>query len=89
MSYHHTDQSRETEETALPDVEIFHIARAVPYDECPACDPEAPNFETHTGEHVGYYYALGFPGCLWDSEPIGPFKTEAVALEAARESAGF
>tara|TARA_R100001132_G_C3208517_1_gene52526 strand:- start:319 stop:528 length:210 start_codon:yes stop_codon:yes gene_type:complete len=33
----------------------------------------------------GYYYAYGFPGCLHDSEPVGPFKTEQEALNDARE----
>jgi len=37
----------------------------------------------------GYFYAFGFPGCLWDSDPVGPFDTEAEALQNARESAGF
>ena len=33
----------------------------------------------------GFYYAYGFPGCLHDSDPEGPFKTEQEALEDARE----
>jgi hypothetical protein len=40
------------------------------------------------GEGIGWYYAFGFPGCLWDGEPIGPFNSEAEALAAAREDAG-
>ena len=71
MSYHYTNQSRETEETALPDVEVFWDRGG------------------HPGGPPGYYYAFGFPGCLWGSEPVGPFETEAEALEAAREDAGF
>lgn len=33
----------------------------------------------------GWYYWHCFPGCLPDSEPIGPFATEAEALADARE----
>jgi hypothetical protein len=31
----------------------------------------------------GWYWAPGQPGCLWDGEPMGPFNTEAEALEDA------
>ena len=34
----------------------------------------------------GFYYAYGFPGCLHDSDPVGPFNTEQEALEDARKS---
>ena len=33
----------------------------------------------------GYFYWYRFPGCLPDSEPVGPFETKAEALAAARE----
>ena len=33
----------------------------------------------------GFYYAYGFPGCLHDSDEVGPFKTEQEALDDARE----
>lgn len=35
----------------------------------------------------GWFYAYGFPGCLHDSCPFGPFKTYAAAVEAAQEGA--
>ena len=38
-----------------------------------------------TYKQRGFYYAYGFPGCLHDSEPVGPFKTQDEALENARE----
>jgi len=34
----------------------------------------------------GYYWHSCFPGCLPDSDPIGPFETEEEAIEDARES---
>lgn len=33
----------------------------------------------------GWYYWYCFPGCLPDSDPIGPFDSEADALADARE----
>ena len=34
----------------------------------------------------GWFYWFCFPGCLPDSEPIGPFDTKAEALKDAQES---
>lgn len=33
----------------------------------------------------GYYYTFCFPGCLPDSEPVGPFDSPEDALEDAQE----
>lgn len=33
----------------------------------------------------GFYWQACFPGCLPDSEPVGPFKSYAAALEDARQ----
>jgi len=33
----------------------------------------------------GWYWRSCFPGCLPDSDPVGPFETEAEALADARE----
>ena len=32
----------------------------------------------------GFYWQACFPGCLPDSEPVGPFSSYAAALEDAR-----
>lgn len=34
----------------------------------------------------GWYWRACFPGCLPDSDPIGPFRSEAAAIRDARES---
>lgn len=54
-------------------------------------DPHAlPNIEIwythklHKGIS-GYFYAFGFPGCLHDGDPVGPFTTEQEALDDARK----
>jgi hypothetical protein len=38
-----------------------------------------------TCNHVGWYWQACFPGCLPDSDPSGPFATEAEALADALE----
>ena len=70
----YSDPSRESNPHALPDVEVFHS------DDCffePGDDAmnSAP----------GWYWWSCFPGCLPDSEPIGPFETEAAALADAQD----
>lgn len=59
-------------------------------------DPHAlPDVDVFYGKRltetdpVGWHYAFGNPGCLDDSDPCGPYDTEAEALAAAREAAGF
>ena len=78
MSMEYSDPSRESEGTALPDVEIFLGA-----DYCAACEGE----DTEHLEHDKFYYWYCFPGCLPDSDPIGPFDTEDEALADAQADA--
>lgn len=53
-----------------------------------------PDMETYhltsdeAGGSGGWYYHYCFPGCLPDSDPFGPYRSEAEALEAARADAG-
>lgn len=70
MSYIYSDPGRALDPHALPDVEVFYATAA----EC---------IEFGTG--AGWYYWFCFPGCLPDSDPIGPFETEASAVAAAQE----
>ena len=93
MSYFYSDPSRESDEHSLPDVEVFFTF----FGEC-GCT-ETPGFadtmrgviecpecgDSYHASDSGYFYAFGFPGCLWDSDPVGPFDTEAAALEDIRE----
>jgi hypothetical protein len=32
---------------------------------------------------AGWYWCAGFPGCVWDGEPTGPFASSRQALEDA------
>ncbi len=43
----------------------------------------------HGDEGMRYWYQYGFPGCMHESDPVGPFDTEQEALAAAREDAGY
>lgn len=68
MSQHYSDPSREGDPHALPDVEVFYT-------------------KGQSGEwelEPGWYWWACFPGCLPDSDPNGPFATEAEALADAQ-----
>jgi hypothetical protein len=79
MSQHYSDPSRADDPRALPDVEVF-------YDDADIMNGHARNFDGN-GDPVqaGWYYWYCFPGCLPDSDAIGPFATEQEAIEAAQE----
>lgn len=67
---------------ALPDVEVFWLHQEDLEREWPEW---LADVERDPNVQHGAYYAYGSPGCLWDSDPVGPFTTEAEALAAARE----
>jgi hypothetical protein len=69
MTQAYSDPSRELDPHALPDIEIFYSS-----------DVNGTGFT-----EPGWYWWACFPGCLPNSDPIGPFKTEAEALEDARQ----
>ena len=79
MPYYYSNPEREQDPHALPDVEIFHMTDEQALE---ALSQSAYGFDAEPG----YFYAFGFPGCLWDSDPVGPFETEEEALKEARES---
>ena len=70
----YSDPERETDEYALPDIEVFHVG---PNSEMRNMFPEGDDF-------IGWYWWSCFPGCLPDGEPNGPFATEAEALADAQ-----
>lgn len=50
-------------------------------------DPHAlPDVEVfyQAEEEPGWYFWFCFPGCLPDSDPIGPYRTKRAAIAAAR-----
>jgi hypothetical protein len=81
MTQAYSDPSRASDPYALPDVEVFYTTKA---------DAMAHNAYGCTSRYdAGWYYWFCFPGCLPDSDPIGPYTTEAEALAAAQEEASW
>jgi len=80
--YIYSDTEREEEEHALPNVEVFY---ATQFD----CDEWNTNMseEEDFSYTPGWYYAYGFIGCLWDSEPYGPYESEEEAINAVQNEA--
>ena len=90
MSQHYSEPSRESDAYALPDIETFYMDirdfqdadRDIwMYDRLVETDGDYPAIL------VGWYWQACFPGCLPDSDPMGPFDTEADAVADAQESA--
>lgn len=90
MAYEYSDPTRENEPHAQPDVEVFEESYC-PYHGVLSgrsmkkidCDSGGEGECPDPGS--GYFYAFGSPGCLWDSDPEGPFNSYSEALTAARE----
>ena len=67
----YSNPERENDPHALPDVEVWQHTHH--HKECPE------------GCELGWYWQSCFPGCLPDSEPMGPFATQAEALADAQQ----
>ena len=100
MPYEYSDPTRESEPHALTNVEVFgaYSHQCVECSDgpiplspdyygliyvkgaCPTCGGSVRCTDTA----MYYFYAFGFPGCLWDSDPVGPFDTYEAALADAR-----
>jgi hypothetical protein len=94
MAYHYSDPGKEDNPYALPDIEVFEVVDATPYDECPACQSEEtergvwkPNHDDHCRKHTGWYWWMCSPGYMPNGEADGPFSSEEAALGAARADA--
>lgn len=78
MAQHYSDPSRESDPHALPNIETFYWS--------PADAREQAERASGDMTEPGWYYWYCLPGCLPDSDPIGPFDTEQEALDDAREN---
>ena len=78
MSYIYSDTERETEEHALPNIQVFYM------DDDQAL--EMAEFGTAYGmdAEAGWYWWSCFPGCMPDGDPMGPFETENEAIADAQ-----
>lgn len=83
----YSNPKRAEDPYALPDVEVWYIGKRT-LRQCPLCyDEQDQEMHEHTESHLGWYWQSCFPGCLPDSEPNGPFATEAEALADAQANA--
>jgi hypothetical protein len=81
MGYIYSDQEREAEEHALPNVEVFGVSQLEVNFNLENLD----HADENTITEAGWYWQSGFPGCLPDSDqPSGPFATEAEAIADAQ-----
>jgi hypothetical protein len=101
MSQHYSNPNRESETYSLPDVETF-LGRVTECQNCGTggclidgsqiSDVDCPECGKRrikvTDTKRQWFYWFCFPGCLPDSDPIGPFATEDEAIADARENAG-
>lgn len=89
MAYHYSNPKRQSNQHALPNIEVWqhhHIGPNALFPE-PHCEPSLAVLVDDDGECLGagWYWQACFPGHLPDGEPSGPFETEALALEDARD----
>ena len=81
MAQIYSDPSRESEPYALPNVEVFGVSQMeVNYNLA-----NLDHADEYTITEPGWYWWSCFPGCLPDSDPFGPFATEAEAIADAQE----
>ena len=81
MSYIYSDPERETEEHALPDMEVFYVSQLETIYNLDNLD----HADEYTITQPGWYWWSCFPGCLPDGDPMGPFETENEAIADAQD----
>ena len=74
----YSNPQRESNPHALPDIEVFYMS-ANEIRVCSWFDDDGNDLES------GYYWQSCFPGCIPDSEPMGPFATKEEALADAQD----
>ena len=93
MAYHYQNSDQKDEPYVLPSIEVFY-SQYWRYDDLDGeshvvfYEADLPPEDQYDAEYLttgyGWFYASGFPGCLWDSDPVGPYSSESAALYAAR-----
>jgi hypothetical protein len=78
----YSDPTRENDTYALTDVEVFSVSPL----EAAYNRMNADHGNEFTIYEAGWYFWYCFPGCLPDSEPYGPYATEAEAVAAAQDN---
>jgi hypothetical protein len=83
MSQAYSDPTRADDPHALPNIEVFEIDYGLNVE----CLDDYHRCHVPGSETRGWYWWSCVPGCLPNSDLIGPFDTEADALADAREDA--
>lgn len=87
MTQFYLDPERKAIPYALPNAETFYIDHQGHCDNKPFELPhDLPGDTGYSLASEGWYWWLCFPGCLPDSDPFGPFPTEAKAIANAQDS---
>lgn len=84
MVQFYSDPSRESDPHTLPDCEVFYVTAK----EAARNAAELAVSDEREGlimDEPGFYYWFCFPGCMPDSDPTGPFESEAAAIKYVRE----
>ena len=81
MSQIYTDETREDEPNTLPNAEVFYVSQMEVNYNLQNID----HADEYTITEAGWYWWSCFPGCLPDSDSIGPFETEQEAINDARD----
>lgn len=88
----YSNPKRQNDPYALPNVEVFYMGNDEIMEDLKQGDTWIntlwADYSGSTKEfievHTGFYYWDCFPGCLPDSDPIGPFETKEQALSDAQ-----
>src|SRR5574342_259968 len=90
----YSDPKRENDPHALPDLEVFSADWAQRCTNCGtlaldgaddgAAECDCPEGTSKWEDEPGFYWWHCLPGCLPDSDPVGPFDTPEEALTDAR-----
>lgn len=85
----YSNPKRASDPYALPDVEVFYVKAREFFHESTVwnemmleyvADGSADSHSAAASALAGWYWWSCLPGCLPDSDPVGPFATEAEAL---------
>lgn len=80
----YSNPKRKNEPYALPDIEVFYMSE----EKIESFGHDSIWFYADDGfcyASEGWYWWTCLPGCLPDSDPIGPFDTEEEALQNAQD----
>ena len=80
MTQFYSDPARQADKWSLPDCEVFYVDEIAEW-----VDPDDPDRNLT----VGWYFWFCLPGCMPDSEPVGPFETEEDAIADCRDNWGM